>query len=181
MFHVGVFRAKKLKKLKFQSTDWCSTKGGVPSNDEKVVKQFFINTALISFPGKFYTLMSVTTWLCFCSSTQFTRKKMRTTNFSSSDGTPPLVEHQSVDWNLSFFIFVLGTFHRGTQSVDNFLPIYSKPDNDTIAEFLRSASCQVSWKAHGYLANVRGEGSKELRNIQSYSYFISVEVMAVEH
>ena len=31
--------SKKIKKLKFQSTDWCSTKGGVPSNDEKVVLQ----------------------------------------------------------------------------------------------------------------------------------------------
>ena len=35
--------SKKIKKLKFQSTDWCSTKGGVPSNDEKVVKRRLVD------------------------------------------------------------------------------------------------------------------------------------------
>ena len=53
-------------------------------------------------------------------------------------------------WNTSqlteipvFFIFLLGTLHRGTQSVGDFLPRYSKTHNGNIADFLRSASCQV--------------------------------------
>ena len=75
------------------------------------------------------------------------------------------MEHQSVDGNSSFLIFLLGTLHRETQSVGDFSPIYSKTHNGTVADFLLSASCRVRQKFYILIFNDGGRGRIKLHSL----------------